>query len=97
MAYVRTYSAHMRFEWDPRKAEANRKKHRIGFADAVTVLEDDFAVTISDDEHGEERFVTIGLDGHGRTLVVVYSVVEGGYRIISARNATQAERKQYEG
>ena len=35
----------MRFEWDPPKAEANLRTHGVSFAEAVTVLEDDFALT----------------------------------------------------
>ncbi|MEK7716000.1 MAG: BrnT family toxin, partial [candidate division NC10 bacterium] len=38
----------MRFEWDPPKAEANLRTHGVGFAEAVTVLEDDFALTRED-------------------------------------------------
>ena len=49
-------------EWDSRKAAANLKKHGVDFADAATVLHDDQAITIRDDEAGEERYVTIGMD-----------------------------------
>jgi len=38
----------VRFEWDPPKAEANLRTHGVGFAEAVTVLEDDFALTRED-------------------------------------------------
>jgi uncharacterized DUF497 family protein len=47
----------VRFEWDPRKAEANLRALGIGFAEAVTVLEDAFALTREDlDSVGEQRF-----------------------------------------
>jgi hypothetical protein len=52
----------MGFEWDPKKAAANARKHGVRFADAVAVLEDDKAVTLRDDTQGEERWVTIVLD-----------------------------------
>ena len=51
----------MSFEWDQNKATANLKKHRIDFADAVTVFDDLNAVTIDDPDYAEERFITIGL------------------------------------
>jgi hypothetical protein len=35
----------MQYEWDPAKAEANLAAHGVSFAEAVTVLEDDFALT----------------------------------------------------
>jgi uncharacterized DUF497 family protein len=82
-------------EWDSRKAAANLKKHGIDFADAATVLYDDRAVTIRDDEAGEERYVTIGMDALGRILVVVYGWRGEGPRLISARPATPREREQY--
>jgi uncharacterized DUF497 family protein len=95
--YVCTYTTRVEFEWDKSKARANRRKHGIDFADAVSVLEDDEALTIDDDDPDEERFVTIGVDALGRIVVVVYTFRENRIRIISARKATPRERKQYEG
>lgn len=86
----------MGFEWDPKKADINLKKHGIDFADAVTVLDDYNAVTIDDPDHEEERFITIGMDAFGRILVVVYTWRGDDIRIISARKATKHECKQYE-
>ena len=86
----------MKVEWDPAKAKANRRKHRIDFADAATVLFDELATTIQDDSADEERYVTIGVDALGRVLVIVYSWAEGGARLISARTPTKKERRQYE-
>lgn len=55
------------------------------------------AVTIEDASHGEQRFVTVGSDIIGRTLVVVYSYTgEYEIRLISARKATPKERRVYE-
>jgi uncharacterized protein len=88
----------MGFEWDPRKAEENFKKHRVRFAEAEPVFGDDHAITIKDgdsDPH-EVRFVTIGTGAKGRTLVVVYCYRGKNIRIISARVAERRERRQYE-
>lgn len=84
-------------QWDQRKADANLRKHRIDFADAATVLHDDYAVTIPDERSDETRFITTGLDALGRVLVVVYTWEADDVRIISARSATPRERRQYEG
>jgi len=85
-------------QWDPLKERANFFKHRIRFADAVSVLEDDRALTIRDaSEEDEMRWVTIGVDALGRVLVVVYTWREESIRIISARRATARERSQYQG
>ena len=94
--YDCAYSSHMQFEWDRQKAASNLRRHGVDFADAATVFYDERAVTIRDDTREEERFVTLGMDSLGRVLVVVYTWREDCIRIISARNATPSERRQYE-
>lgn len=86
----------MGIEWDSSKARANREKHGIGFSDAVSALEDEYALTIEDDYPQERRFITLGQDAIGRLLVVVYTYRGEIIRIISARRATARERKEYE-
>ena len=84
-------------QWDPKKAVSNLAKHNVDFADAVGVLEDEWALTIRDQYVGdEERFVTIGTDFLGRVLVVVYVFRQERIRLISARAATRDERRTYE-
>jgi len=83
------------YEWDPRKAASNLRKHGADFADAVTALEDELALTLDDDYPDEQRFITLGADALGRVLVVVYTFREDKVRIISAREATPRERRQY--
>src|SRR5690242_11324676 len=63
-----TYNVHMAYQWDPRKAGVNRRKHGVHFADAVAVFADDRALTQADDDPDEDRLITIGLDGFGRIL-----------------------------
>ena len=82
-------------EWDPRKAAVKLKKHGVDFADAATVLHDEQAITVRDDEGDEERFVTIGMDALGHVLVVVYTWRGQRPRLISARKAKPQEREQY--
>jgi len=84
------------YEWDPKKAAGNLRKHSVDFADAATVLEDEFALTIDDDDPDEKRFVTIGMDALARILVVAYTWRGENIRIISARHAGPDERRQYE-
>ena len=88
----------MRFEWDPPKAEANRRAHGVSFAEAVTVLEDDFALTREDPATGDEpRFVTLGLSTLANLLVVVYTYQEpDAIRLISAWKANKRQRNDYE-
>jgi uncharacterized protein len=85
----------MSYQWDPDKASINRINHGVDFADAVSVLEDDRAITVEDQRYEEERFITIGLDAIGQILVVVYTWRGNEVRLISARKADRLERKQY--
>jgi len=87
----------MGYEWDPDKAKLNIRKHGIAFADAVSAFSDDSAITIEDTDPDEPRFATLGMDAFGRVLVVVYTWREENIRLISARKATEKERKQYGG
>lgn len=90
--------AEVSFEWDPEKARANARKHRIEFADAVAVFEDGSAITMPDDDsESEERWVTIGRDAFERLLVVVYAWRGMNIRLISARKATRREQRDYRG
>ncbi len=91
------YNLKVEFEWDCEKAILNLKKHGVDFADAVSVLEDERAVTVPYDYPDEERFITIGMDSFGRILVVVYTWRKNRIRLISARKATAKEISQYKG
>lgn len=89
--------AYMLVEWDPVKARLNVRKHGVLFADAVSAREDERALTMRDtfaDE--EERWITLGMDAIGRTLVVVYAWRGERVRLISARKGTRRERRSYE-
>jgi uncharacterized DUF497 family protein len=44
----------------------------------------------------EERWITMGLDGLGQVLLLVYTWREDRIRLISARKATPRERRRYE-
>ncbi len=84
-------------EWDPGKAKLNLRKHGIRFADAVAVLEDEFALTVRDPfSELEERWIALGNDAFDRLLLVVYAWRGERIRLISARRATARERQQYE-
>jgi len=84
------------YEWDQSKARLNMAKHGVGFADTFAVFEDPNALTLDQTVEGEPRHVTIGVDGFGRVLVIVYTWRGEKIRIISARKATRSEVRQYE-
>ncbi len=83
--------------FDPDKAASNLRKHGVSFAEAETVLYDTLALTWEDEDAASEaRFVSLGLGGEGRLLVVVWTQREDHIRLISARLATRNERRAYE-
>ena len=88
----------MDFEWDENKAESNERKHAVSFVDATTIFADTLSVTGYDSKHSddEDRYITVGQMDDGRVLVVSHTDRSGVIRIISARVATRAERKDYE-
>ena len=88
----------MDFEWDDAKAESNEEKHGVSFAEALTIFADTLSVTGYDPGHSdaEDRFLTMGNSVHGRLLVVSHTDRGDSVRIISAREASRRERKDYE-
>ena len=87
----------LHFEWDLAKAVRNVEKHGISFDEAKTVFQDPLFITVIDDEHSadEERYITIGMSGQGRLLMVAHTDREGRFRLISARRATRREEQFY--
>ena len=74
-----------------------QEKHRVRFADAVGVFEDEAALSREDTENRtERRYIATGLDFLGRVLTVVYTYRPNAIRLISARQATKRERQAYE-
>lgn len=86
----------MEIEFDPRKAAANQRKHRVSFEEAASCLLDPQAL-VMEDRHaeGEPRWVLVGMSGNARLLTVVYTLREDNPRLISARKATAREAKSY--
>jgi hypothetical protein len=86
------------FSWDPGKARSNEEKHGISFEEAESVFSDENGLLLDDEEHSERepRFLLMGLSSSLRILVVSHTLAdEDTIRIISAREATRREKRQY--
>ena len=91
--------ADLEFTWDPAKASANLKNHGVSFQDASTVFRNPLATVLPDPTHTtaqEQRSLIIGHSAAGRLLLVVFTERDERIRIISARDASGRERREYE-
>jgi len=86
------------FEWDKEKAMRNLRKHGVSFEEAATVFGDPLSVTYFDPDHSlaENRYLIAGISRSRRLLIKAHTDRGENIRIISARPATQQERKQFE-
>ncbi|MGH9873721.1 MAG: BrnT family toxin [Pyrinomonadaceae bacterium] len=86
------------FEWDARKATLNLGKHRVSFDEATTVFDDPLAVIFDDLNHStkERREIIVGHSIADRLLLVCFSERTEMIRILSARQLTRRERRDYE-
>jgi len=88
----------MKFEWDPKKATANVKKHGVTFQEAATIFGDPLAITFDDPDYSmsENRYITFGLSLQKRLIVVSHTERGDRTRIINARLMDRKERRIYE-
>jgi uncharacterized DUF497 family protein len=88
----------LEFEWDPRKDADNFAKHGVSFEEAASVFGDPLGRIVSDPRHSddEERLVLLGFSSAQRLLAVMFTDRREAIRIISARQVTRSERKNYE-
>lgn len=84
----------MEFEWDNKKNQSNQQKHKIAFEDSIDVFNDKNRLEYMSDKEGETRFLTIG-KAFQAIISVVYTTRDLIIRIISARRASQDERRAY--
>jgi uncharacterized DUF497 family protein len=90
------------FDWDPRKARTNQAKHGVSFEEAATAFLDPDGLDGEDVHHStsEARRLRLARSSLGRVMMIAYTIRrqdnEEITRIISARRASQKERKKYE-
>jgi len=93
---------HYNFEWNPGKAQENRRNHGVSFEQAATVFQDPRAASVYDSQHSgkEDRWITMGISTTSGLLVVhhTFEEIDSSHvriRIFSSRKATASEIKQY--
>jgi len=95
VATICCYNKDMRCDWDEDKNKTNIKKHKIDFRDAHRVLSNEHLV-LEDNrkDYNEKRYVAMGWL-KGRMVVVVYTIRQNIYRIISMRKANEREKQRF--
>ena len=86
-----------KFEWDSEKDELNKIKHGFSFSEILDVFDDPYFIERYDTEHStleEDRFIGLGESGGAVIVMTAYTERERT-RLISARFATESERKLY--
>ena len=87
----------MDFEWDAAKAAINLAKHGVSFMEANAMFDEPNSMTGHDpvQSEDEDRYLTAGISGQGRLLIVWHTDRNDAIRIIGARKATKREREDY--
>ena len=85
----------VKFEWDEEKYTGNFRKHGVKFEDAAEVFFDVFCQFGEASVEDERREFVIGFSFDFQLLFTVFIERGKGIRIISAREATETESKNY--
>lgn len=85
----------MEFEFDPKKSEANRKKHGIDFEQAPALWDDPDRLMLPAQTKGEPRFMLTGKIDRTHWSAI-FTLRENRIRIISVRRARKNEVNDYE-
>ena len=90
----------VKFEWDEKKNEINKKKHGLSFEEAREVFGDENAILFDDPDQSldENRFLIIGSLKSSKICIVSHCYRDNDdiIRLISAREATKNEKRFYE-
>jgi uncharacterized DUF497 family protein len=89
----------VKFTWDPKKARSNLRKHGVAFEEATTCFDDPNGCYFRNDAPSyEDRLILIAISNNERLLFVVHAEVgRHAIRIVSARKASPAQRRIYDG
>ena len=85
------------FQWDEGNREKNWVAHKVSIGECEEVFFHE-PLVMPDIKHSgrEERYYALGKTGKGRILFLSFTRRKSLMRVISARDASRKERKQYE-
>ncbi len=85
----------MDLEWDEKKRLSNLAKHRLDFADVLTLLSGPNATESASIVGGEERLASTGMLDDV-FVTAIYTWRGSKVRVISFRRARDGERRRYQ-
>jgi len=90
-------SAPISFDWDEGNIEKNWRKHKVHFKEAEEIFLNKPLRIFPDPKHSkkEERYVAFGITDERKKLTVVFTLRNEKIRVISARDQSKKERRQY--
>ncbi len=86
------------FQWDEGNLEKNWLTHKVSPAECEQLFFNQPLIVAADIAHSEaeERFFALGQTDGGRLLFIAFTVRDDLIRVISARDMSRKERKEYE-
>jgi len=95
---VKTLPKPIAFEWDKGNINKNLIKHNVTDKEAEEIFGNKPLKIFKDIKHSEkeQRFVAYGKTDSNRSLVIVFTLRKEKIRVISARNQSKKERREYE-
>ena len=86
------------FEWDDHNSEKNWIKHRVTPSECEEMFFNRPLIIQDDTKHSkkERRFYSLGRTDGGRLLFIVFIIRKDKIRMISARDMSRKERKEYQ-
>lgn len=86
------------FDWDEGNREKNWIKHAVSAKECEEVFFNISHIIVDDPNHSqkETRYSMLGKTNNGRKLRVIFTTRNEYIRVISARDQSKKERRQYE-
>ncbi len=86
------------FDWDEGNLKKNIKKHNVGMQEAEQIFFNE-PLILSDTNlrsSSEKRYKALGRTNNNRKLLAIFTLRNNKLRIISVRDMSRKERKEYE-
>ena len=85
------------FEWDEGNTDKSWVRHKVRWSECEEVFFNHPLLVLADDRHSaqEPRYYGLGRTNAGRLLFVVFTIRRDLVRVVSARDMSKRERREY--